>query len=103
MRESQQADTSAADMHHMENERRCREPRRADPAESSLVDVLTDIEAGHSADVASIGYTGKPAKLDLGAEAVITSMAAPALSLRTPVQPALIRTERTFSTFLSSR
>lgn len=59
----------------------------ADPTESTLVgDSLTDIEAAHDANVASIGYANKPGKLDrmtqLGAGAVITSMADLALSLR---------------------
>jgi phosphoglycolate phosphatase len=59
----------------------------ADPAASALVgDSLTDIEAAHSASVASIGYANKPGKRErmaqLEAGAVITSMADLALSLR---------------------
>ena len=59
----------------------------ANPAESALVgDSLTDIEAAHSAGVASIGYADKSGKLErmkqLRAGAVITSMADLALSLR---------------------
>jgi beta-phosphoglucomutase-like phosphatase (HAD superfamily) len=59
----------------------------ADPAATALVgDSFTDIEAAHSASVASIGYANKPGKQErmtqLGAGAVITSMADLALSLR---------------------
>jgi HAD superfamily hydrolase (TIGR01509 family) len=59
----------------------------ATPAESALVgDSLTDIEAAHSAGVASIGYANKPGKREhmtqLAAGAVIASMADLALSLR---------------------
>lgn len=59
----------------------------ADPAESALVgDSFTDIEAAHSAGVASIGYANKPGKLEhmiqLQAGAIITSMADLVLSLR---------------------
>jgi HAD superfamily hydrolase (TIGR01549 family) len=59
----------------------------AAPAQSALVgDSLTDIEAAHHADVASIGYANRPGKLErmkqLKAGAVITSMADLALSLR---------------------
>jgi phosphoglycolate phosphatase len=59
----------------------------ADPAATTLVgDSLTDIEAAHSAGVASIGYANKPGKRErmaqLQAAAVITSMADLALSLR---------------------
>jgi phosphoglycolate phosphatase len=59
----------------------------ADPAATALVgDSFTDIEAAHRADVASIGYANKPGKrermTELGAGAVITSMADLALSLR---------------------
>jgi phosphoglycolate phosphatase len=59
----------------------------AAPTESALVgDSLTDIEAAHSAGVASIGYANKPGKrermIHLLAGAVITSMADLALSLR---------------------
>jgi phosphoglycolate phosphatase len=59
----------------------------ADPAATTLVgDSFTDIEAAHSAGVASIGYANKPGKRErmtqLQAGAVITSMADLALSLR---------------------
>jgi phosphoglycolate phosphatase len=59
----------------------------ADPAVTALVgDSLTDIEAAHSAGVASIGYANKPGKRErmtqLRTGAVITSMADLALSLR---------------------
>ena len=59
----------------------------ADPAATTLVgDSFTDIEAAHSAGVASIGYANKPGKrermTELQAGAVITSMADLALSLR---------------------
>jgi phosphoglycolate phosphatase len=59
----------------------------ADPAATALVgDSLTDIEAAHRADVASIGYANKPGKrermAELQAGAVITSMADLALSFR---------------------
>jgi phosphoglycolate phosphatase len=59
----------------------------ADPADTTLVgDSFTDIEAAHSAHVASIGYANKPGKrermTELRAGAVITSMADLALSLR---------------------
>jgi beta-phosphoglucomutase-like phosphatase (HAD superfamily) len=59
----------------------------ADPAAATLVgDSFTDIEAAHSAGVASIGYANKPGKqermTELRAGAVITSMADLALSLR---------------------
>ena len=59
----------------------------AAPAESALVgDSLTDIEAAHSAGVASIGYANKLGKRErmkqLQAGAVITSMADLALFLR---------------------
>ena len=59
----------------------------ADPAASTLVgDSLTDIEAAHSAGIASIGYANQPGKREnmtqAQAEAVITSMADLALSLR---------------------
>ena len=59
----------------------------ANPAESALVgDSFTDIEASHSAGVASIGYANRPGKrermTELRAGAVITSMADLALSLR---------------------
>jgi phosphoglycolate phosphatase len=59
----------------------------ADPAATALVgDSDTDIEAAHRADVASIGYANKAGKLErmrqLGAGAVIASMADLALSLR---------------------
>jgi phosphoglycolate phosphatase len=59
----------------------------ADPAATTLVgDSLTDIEAAHSANVASIGYANKTGKQErmtqLHAGAVITSMADLALSLR---------------------
>jgi beta-phosphoglucomutase-like phosphatase (HAD superfamily) len=59
----------------------------ADLAVTALVgDSFTDIEAAHSANVASIGYANKPGKLErmmqLQAGAVITSMADLALSLR---------------------
>jgi phosphoglycolate phosphatase len=59
----------------------------ADPAATALVgDSLTDIEAAHSAGIASIGYANKPGKreamTDLNAGAVIGSMSDLALSLR---------------------
>jgi phosphoglycolate phosphatase len=59
----------------------------ADPAATTLVgDSFTDIEAAHSAGVASVGYANKPGKrermTELRAGAVITSMADLALSLR---------------------
>jgi phosphoglycolate phosphatase len=59
----------------------------ADPGSAALVgDSFTDIEAAHSANVASIGYANKPGKQErmtqLQAGAVITSMADLALSLR---------------------
>jgi phosphoglycolate phosphatase len=59
----------------------------ADPAATALVgDSLTDIEAAHSAGIASIGYANQPGKREnmtqAQAEAVITSMADLALSLR---------------------
>lgn len=59
----------------------------ANPTESALVgDSFTDIEASHSAGVASIGYANRPGKrermTELRAGAVITSMADLALSLR---------------------
>jgi beta-phosphoglucomutase-like phosphatase (HAD superfamily) len=59
----------------------------ADPAAATLVgDSFTDIEAAHSAGVASIGYANKPGKrermAELRAGAVITSVADLALSLR---------------------
>ena len=59
----------------------------AEPAAVTLVgDSFTDIEAAHSAGVASIGYANKPGKrermTELRAGAVITSMADLALSLR---------------------
>ena len=59
----------------------------AAPAATALVgDSFTDIEAAHSAGVASIGYANKPGKLEhmaqLQAGAVITSMADVALMLR---------------------
>jgi phosphoglycolate phosphatase len=59
----------------------------ADPAATALVgDSFTDIEAAHSAGVASIGYANKPGKrermMELRAGAVMTSMADLALSLR---------------------
>jgi phosphoglycolate phosphatase len=59
----------------------------AAPAATALVgDSLTDVEAAHSAGVVSIGYANKRGKLEhmmqLGAGAVITSMADLALSLR---------------------
>ncbi len=59
----------------------------AQPAATTLVgDSLTDIEAAHGADVASIGYANKPGKreymIQLRAGAVISSMADLALSLR---------------------
>ena len=65
----------------------------AAPAVTSLVgDSFTDIEAAHSADVASIGYANKPGKrehmAELRAGAVIASMADLALSLRAhPTSP----------------
>ena len=65
---------------------------QADPERSTLVgDSFTDIEAARRADVSSIGYANKPGKhermIQLGAGAVITSMAHLALMLRahTPV------------------
>ena len=59
----------------------------ATPAATVLVgDSFTDIEAAHSARVASIGYANKPGKrehmMELRAGAVIASMADLALSLR---------------------
>jgi phosphoglycolate phosphatase len=59
----------------------------ADPTATVLVgDSFTDIEAAHSANVASIGYANKPGKRErmaqLRAGAVISSMADLALSLR---------------------
>ena len=59
----------------------------ADPAATTLVgDSFTDIEAAHSAGVASVGYANKPGKrgrmMELRAGAVIASMADLALSLR---------------------
>jgi HAD superfamily hydrolase (TIGR01549 family) len=59
----------------------------ANPAATTLVgDSFTDIEAAHSADVASIGYANRPGKrermTELRAGAIITSMADLALSLR---------------------
>jgi len=59
----------------------------ASPVATALVgDSFTDIEAAHHAKVASIGYANKPGKrermTELGAGAVITSMADLALSLR---------------------
>jgi len=59
----------------------------ANPAATALVgDSFTDIEAAHSAGVASIGYANKPGKrdrmTDLRAGVVIESMADLALSLR---------------------
>lgn len=59
----------------------------ANPAESALVgDSLTDIEAAHSAGVASIGYANKRGKrermTELRVGTVITSMADLALALR---------------------
>jgi HAD superfamily hydrolase (TIGR01549 family) len=59
----------------------------ADPAVTALVgDSFTDIEAAHSANVASVGYANKPGKrermIEQRAGAVITSMADLALSLR---------------------
>lgn len=59
----------------------------ANPAATALVgDSFTDIEAAHSAGVASIGYANKPGKrermMELRAGAVMTSMADLALSLR---------------------
>ncbi len=59
----------------------------ADPAKSALVgDSLTDIEAAHSARVASIGYANKHGKrermMELRAGVIIASMADLALSLR---------------------
>jgi phosphoglycolate phosphatase len=59
----------------------------ADPAATTLVgDSFTDIEAAHSAGVASIGYANKSGKRErmkeLRAGAVITSMADLALSVR---------------------
>lgn len=64
----------------------------ANPVESTLVgDSLTDIEAAHSAGVASIGYANKPGKrirmTELQAGAVITSMADLALPLRAHSMP----------------
>jgi len=64
----------------------------ADPAASTLVgDSLTDIEAAHSAGIASIGYANQPGKREnmtqAQAEAVITSMADLALSLRASRPP----------------
>jgi phosphoglycolate phosphatase len=62
----------------------------ADPTATTLVgDSFTDIEAAHSAGVASIGYANQPGKRErmaqLRAGAVITSMADLALSLRAHV------------------
>jgi phosphoglycolate phosphatase len=59
----------------------------ADPTSTTLVgDSFTDIEAAHSAEVASIGYANKPGKRErmtqLRAGVVITSIADLALSLR---------------------
>jgi HAD superfamily hydrolase (TIGR01662 family) len=59
----------------------------ADPAAAVLVgDSFTDIEAAHRAYVASIGYANRPGKRErmsqLGAGAIITSMADLTLSLR---------------------
>ena len=59
----------------------------ADSARSCFVgDSLTDIEAAHSASIASIGYANQPGKREsmtqARAEAIITSMADLALSLR---------------------
>jgi phosphoglycolate phosphatase len=59
----------------------------ADPAATALVgDSLTDIEAAHTAGIASIGYANKPGKreamTEINAGAVIGSMADLALSLR---------------------
>jgi phosphoglycolate phosphatase len=59
----------------------------ANPSAAALVgDSFTDIEAAHSAGVASIGYANKPGKrehmAELQAGAVITSMADLALCLR---------------------
>jgi len=67
----------------------------ADPAATTLVgDSFTDIEAAHSAKVASIGYANKPGKREsmtqLHAGAVIVSMADLALSIRAhPTDPDL--------------
>jgi phosphoglycolate phosphatase len=59
----------------------------ADPTAATLVgDSFTDIEAAHSARVASVGYANKPGKRErmiaLHAGAVINSMADLALSIR---------------------
>lgn len=59
----------------------------ATPATSALVgDSFTDIEAAHRAEVSSIGYANQPGKharmAELGAGAIITSMADLTLSLR---------------------
>jgi HAD superfamily hydrolase (TIGR01549 family) len=59
----------------------------ADTADTALAgDSFTDIEAAHSAGVASVGYANKPGKrermTELRAGAVISSMADLALSLR---------------------
>jgi phosphoglycolate phosphatase len=59
----------------------------ADPGATTLVgDSFTDIEAAHSAKVASIGYANKPGKrermIELKAGVVIAGMADLALSLR---------------------
>jgi HAD superfamily hydrolase (TIGR01662 family) len=59
----------------------------ADNARSALVgDSVTDIEAAHSAGIASIGYANKPGKREdmtqAGANAVVISMVDVALSLR---------------------
>ena len=59
----------------------------ADPSATALVgDSFTDIEAAHTAGVASIGYANKPGKrermAELRAGAVMTSMADLALALR---------------------
>jgi phosphoglycolate phosphatase len=64
----------------------------ADPTATALVgDSLTDIEAAHSAGVASIGYANKPGKREqmtqLQAGAVMASMAYLALSLRAHTAP----------------
>jgi phosphoglycolate phosphatase len=65
----------------------------ADPTATTLVgDSFTDIEAAHSAGVASIGYANRPGKrermTELRAGAVITSMADLTLSLRAhPINP----------------
>jgi hypothetical protein len=61
----------------------------ADPAATALVgDSLTDIEAAHSAGIASIGYANQPGKHEnmtqAQAKAVITSLADLALSFQSP-------------------